>query len=382
MIYFDNAATSWPKPESVYQAVTDCLRHAGGSPGRGGHGLSRAADQILFEARQELAWLLKVDNPAAIMFAYSATDALNTALFGLLQPGDRAVTTSMEHNAVARPLRELEKRGVRLTVICCDQTGRLPLDDLKAALTGARAVVIGHGSNVTGTLTPLEAIGALAASAGAVLVVDAAQTCGVEAIDVVAMGVGVLAFSGHKGLFGPQGTGGLYLQPGLEVRPLRYGGTGSLSDSDLQPPFYPDRLESGTPNTPGIAGLLAGLRYIRTTGQDKIRQAERELTIGLLDGLAAIPRVTVYGPGPSEDRAAVVSFTVSGMDSGEVAWRLDRQFGIASRAGLQCAPWAHATIGTLQSGTIRFSPGYFNSADDIAAAVEAVQAVALTGGSA
>jgi cysteine desulfurase / selenocysteine lyase len=241
-------------------------------------------------------------------------------------------------------------------------------------------VVVGHGSNVTGALAPLEEIGVLAATAGAVFIVDAAQTCGVEEIDVTAMGADILAFSGHKGLLGPQGTGGLYLRPGLEVDPLRYGGTGSLSESDRQPPFYPDRLESGTPNTPGIAGLLAGVRYIRETGLNKIRQVEKEFTTGLLEGLAAIPKVTVYGPAASERRTAVVSFTIAGMDSGEVAWRLDRDFGVACRAGLHCAPWAHQTIGTLQSGTIRFSPGYFNSADDIVAAVEAVKAVALVGG--
>lgn len=381
MIYLDNASTSWPKPEPVFQAVSDCLRNAGGNPGRGGHSLARAADRILYEARQELAWLFKANNPASITFAYSATDALNAALFGLLKPGDKVVTTSMEHNAVARPLRELETRGVRLTVIKCDQTGRLPLHDLKKCLSGARAVVIGHGSNVTGTMVSLADVGILAAEAGAILVVDAAQTGGVEEIDVAAMGVDILAFSGHKGLLGPQGTGGIYLRPGLDIAPLRYGGTGSQSDSDRQPSIYPDRLESGTPNTPGIAGLLAWVRYIRETGQGKIRQTERELTARLFEGLAATPGVTVYGPAGTENRTAVVSFTIKGIDSGEVAWRLDRDYGVACRAGLHCAPWAHNTIGTLQSGTVRFSPGYFNSDADIIAAVEAVKAVAVTGGS-
>jgi len=342
--------------------------------------MARAADQIMFEARQELAWLLKVNNPASIMFSYNATDALNIALFGLLKPGDKVVTSSMEHNAVARPLRELERRGIRLDVILCDKDGRLPLEDLKAGLNGARAVVVGHGSNVTGTLAPLAEIGSLAAAAGAVFVVDAAQTCGVEEIDVEGFGVDILAFSGHKGFLGPQGTGGLYLRPGLDVIPLRYGGTGSQSDSDQQPAFYPDRLESGTPNTPGIAGLLAGIRFIRETGLSKIRQVEKEFTTRLLEGLASIPKVAIYGPGASESRTAVVSFTIEGVDSGEVAWRLDRDYGIACRAGLHCAPWAHQTIGTLRSGTIRFSPGYFNTANDIVAAVEAVKAAALMGG--
>lgn len=380
MIYLDNAATSWPKPETVYKAVDECLRFAGGSPGRGSHGLARAADQILFEARQELAWLFKVENPAAIMFAYNATDALNIALFGLLKPGDKVVTTSMEHNAVARPLRELERRGVRLEIISGDKAGRLPLDKLAAAVPGARAVVMGHGSNVTGGLAPLEEVGALTAKAGAVLVIDAAQTSGVEEIDVKAMGIDILAFSGHKGLLGPQGTGGVYLRPGLELFPLRYGGTGSQSNSDRQPDFYPDRLESGTPNTPGIAGLLAGVRFIRETGLSAIREKERELTTGLMERLAALSKVTVYGPSVTEKRTSVVSFTIEGIDCGEAAWRLDKEFGIACRSGLHCAPWAHQTIGTLQSGTIRFSPGFFNTAVDIDAAVEAVRAVALAGG--
>ncbi|MDR7868757.1 MAG: aminotransferase class V-fold PLP-dependent enzyme [Sporomusaceae bacterium] len=379
MIYLDNAATSWPKPAEVFRAVAACLRRAA-SPGRGGHGLSREADRILFAARETLAALLGAGNSGTITFAANATDALNTALFGLLAPGDRAVTTSMEHNAIARPLRALEDRGLHLAIVGCDHTGALPLDSLRTALAGgAKAIVVTHASNVTGTIMPLADIGRLARAAGALFIVDAAQTAGAEHIDVAAMGIDVLAFSGHKSLLGPQGTGGLYVREGVAVEPLRHGGTGSLSESDRQPHFYPDRLESGTPNTPGIAGLLAGVTYINKRGLEKIRTAESLLTGELLTGLANIPGVAVYGPPPGVPRAAVVSFTVGDRDSGEIAHRLDREYGIACRGGLHCAPWAHRTLGTLATGTVRFSPGCFTTAADIAAALTAVQAIAAGG---
>ena len=376
MIYLDNAATSWPKPAAVPRAVAACLRRAA-SPGRGVHGLSREADRILFAAREALAALFGAENSGTITFAANATDALNTALFGLLAPGDRVVTTSMEHNAVARPLRALEDRGLHLELVGCDRAGRLPLDSLRTALAGGvKAVVVTHASNVTGTLMPLADIGRLARAAGALLIVDAAQTAGAEHIDVAAMGIDIMAFSGHKSLLGPQGTGGLYVREGVAVEPLRHGGTGSLSESDRQPLFYPDRLESGTPNTPGIAGLLAGVTYINKRGLENIRTAENQLTGELHAGLANIPGVAVYGPPLGVPRAAVVSFTVGDRDSGEIAHRLDREYGIACRGGLHCAPWAHRTIGTLMTGTVRFSPGCFTTAADIAAALTAVQAIA------
>ena len=376
MIYLDNAATSWPKPAAVPRAVAACLRRAA-SPGRGGHGLSREADKILFAAREALAALFGAENSGTITFAANATDALNTALFGLLAPGDRVVTTSMEHNAVARPLRALEDRGLILEIVGCDRTGALPLDSLDDALDGgAKAVVATHASNVTGGVMPLADIGRKARAAGALLIVDAAQTAGAEPVDVAAMGIDVMAFSGHKSLLGPQGTGGLYVREGVMVEPLRYGGTGSLSESDRQPPFYPDRLESGTPNTPGIAGLLAGVRYINQRGLEDIRAAEHRLTRELVAGLASISGIEVYGPPPGAPRAAVVSFTVGDRDSGEIAYRLDREHGIACRGGLHCAPWAHKTIGTLSTGTVRFSPGCFTTAADIAAALAAVRSIA------
>lgn len=380
MIYLDNAATTWPKPECVYKAVDECMRRCGGSPGRSGHGMARTANQILYDAREEVAGLLGADNPGTIIFGYNATDMMNMALFGLLRPGDAVAATSMEHNAVARPLRVLEAAGVALRIMECDDKGRLPREELQNALKGGvKAVVVTHGSNVTGTLMPLAEIGQAAAAAGAVLVVDGAQTAGVEAIAVGPMGIGILTFSGHKGLLGPQGTGGMYIREDLSLRPLRYGGTGSQSESDRQPQFYPDRLESGTPNTPGIAGLLAGVRFIRETGPARIRTVEQAHAARLVEGLAALPGVSVYGPASKEERTAVVSFNIDGLDSGEVAFRLDREHGIACRSGLHCAPWAHRTIGTLRTGTVRLSPGYFTTAAEIDETLEAVRKIAAGG---
>ncbi len=377
MIYLDNAATTWPKPETVYKAVNDCLQGVAGSPGRGSHGTARAASYILYEAREELAELFNIENPNNIAFTHNATDAINMALTGFLKPGDKVVSTSMEHNAVARTLRYLETKGVQLSIIACDSAGKLNLPAMEQALKeGARTIAITHASNVTGTIMPLEEVGKLAAKYNAAVMVDAAQTAGVERIDVKEMRIALLAFSGHKGLLGPQGTGGVYIREDLTILPLRYGGTGSLSESDMQPEFMPDRLESGTPNTPGIAGLTAGVRFIKKVGQGTIRKKEKQLAEQLLDGLQAIGGVKIYGPEDSEGRTAVLSFTINGQDSGAVAHRLDEKFGIACRAGLHCAPWAHQTIGTLATGTVRLSPGYFNTSDDISAAIQAVKLIA------
>jgi len=376
VIYLDNAATTWPKPEEVYLAVDTCLRGIGGNPGRGGHGNARMAGHILYQAREALAQLLNIKQPTNIIFTYNATDALNTAILGSLKAVDHIVTTSMEHNAIARPLRSLEKCGTNLTVVVSDKQGRTDLSAVEQALkTGAKAVVMSHASNVTGTIMSIAEVGAMAVQYGSLFIVDAAQTAGVEMIDVEQMNIDMLAFSGHKGLFGPQGTGGLYVRPGVEISPLRYGGTGSLSELDIQPEFLPDRLESGTPNTPGIAGLLAGVKFILKTGQENIRVKELELAKKLIDGLNNIPEVEVYGPISTNDRTAVVSFNIEGMDGGEVAHLLDSEFEIACRAGLHCAPWAHRTIGTINTGTVRFSPGYFNSKEDVDNALAAVNAL-------
>ncbi|VBB07495.1 aminotransferases class-v pyridoxal-phosphate attachment site [Lucifera butyrica] len=379
MIYLDNAATSWPKPETVYQAVDHCLRYMAANPGRGSYTMAREAGRILYETREDLAGLFGVKNATDIAFAYNATDALNMALLGIIGSGDIVVTTAMEHNAVTRPLRYLESRGVKLRIVSCDSQGRLIMEEMRDAAKGAKAIVMTHASNVSGTIMPIAEVAKLAVRENCLMIVDASQTAGREEIQVDDMKIDMLAFSGHKGLFGPQGTAALYLREGLAVRPLRYGGTGSLSESDEQPVFMPDRMESGTPNTPGIAGLGAGIRFIRAVGQANLRKKELALVSALIKGLQEIPDIVVYGPRKVIDRTAVVSFTVRGLDSGEVAHRLDRDFGIACRSGLHCAPWAHRTLGTLETGTIRLSPGYFNTAAEITETIQAVESIARRG---
>lgn len=375
LIYLDNAATSWPKPAAVYQAVDECLRNIGGSPGRGGHSMARAAGTVLFEAREELAALFSVRDSTSISFACNATDGLNTAIFGYMRPGDTVVTTSMEHNAVARPLRYLETRGVKLRVIPCGVDGQLPLARLAEAVADKpRAVVMCHASNVTGMMMPVEAVKRLLAPETA-MILDAAQTAGVETVDVEALGVDMLVASGHKGLLGPQGTACLYVKPGISLRPFRFGGTGSLSESDVQPAFMPDMLESGTPNTPGIAGLKAGVQFIRATGLKHIREKEKALAAALVDGCRQIPGISVYGWSDAARQTAVVSMTLRGRDAGQVAHRLSEEFGIACRAGLHCAPWAHRTIGTLKTGTIRLSPGFFNTETEMETVIQALEQV-------
>lgn len=377
MIYLDNAATTWPKPEGVYQAVDRCLRQCSGNPGRGGHGNARAATHILYETREALATLFNIDNPTNIIFTYNATDALNMALLGSLNPGDCIITTEMEHNAVARPLRYLESIGVKVNIIPCDSNGKLNLVAMENVLkSGVQAIVMSHASNVTGRIMPIYEVGKLAKKYKACFIVDAAQTAGVEDIDVEACSIDMLGFSGHKGLLGPQGTGGLYVRDGSTTRPLRYGGTGSLSEFDRQPEFLPDKLESGTPNTPGIAGLLGGINFINEVGIENIRSKERQLAQQLIEGLRKIKNVVVYSPELLHEHTAVVAFTIGAMDSSLVAHRLDMEFGIACRAGLHCAPWAHRSIGTLKTGVIRFSPGYFNTIDEIVQALNAVEQIA------
>ncbi|SMC91574.1 aminotransferase class V-fold PLP-dependent enzyme [Sporomusa malonica] len=381
MIYLDNAATTWPKPECVYQAIDHCLRTMGANPGRGGHSMARAASLMLYEAREALAELFRIEDANQIVFTHNATDAISMAVFGLLCPGDTLVTTAMEHNAVARAVRYVEAKGVHVVIVPCKRDGQLDMNAMRAAvMQRPKAVIMSHASNVTGTIMPIAEIGKLTKQIGAIFIVDAAQTAGVEAIDVAAMGIDLLAFSGHKGLLGPQGTGGLYVSEAQAVTPLRVGGTGSLSESDKQPEFMPDRLESGTPNTPGIAGLKAGVRFILDTGRENIQAKEMALTQLLLDGLKGIPTLTVHGNTDIAGRTAVVSFTLNGKDSGQIAHALDRDYEIACRSGLHCAPWAHQAIGTLKTGTVRLSPGYFNTEEEIGQVIAAVQKIAAQGG--
>jgi len=383
MIYLDNSATSWPKPKEVIHAMSDFLENSGGNPGRSGHRLSISAARVVYNARKSIAELFHIYDPQRVIFTSNITHALNLALFGLLKPGDRVVTSSIEHNSVMRPLRALEKEGTRLTVVQCGLDGCLDLEAFRAAFTqGTRLVVVTHASNVMGTILPIKEIATIAHQAGALLLVDCAQTAGIIPIDQPALGIDLLAFTGHKGLYGPTGTGGLTIGERVdtsELRPLMRGGTGSRSEYEEQPEMLPDKYESGTCNSVGIAGLGAGVRWIQSIGVESIQAREAELNDLLLSGLQDIPGITVYGTCDSLKMTAVVSCRVAGQHVSEVGLTLDDEFRILCRVGLHCAPSAHKTIGTFPEGTIRLAPGIFTSPDDIHSVIAAFDKIAHHG---
>ncbi len=381
MIYLDNAATSWPKPPGVLAAMARFMTEVGANPGRSGHRLSVEAGRIVYAAREAVAQLFNAPDPLRVVFGMNATEGINLALRGLLRPGDHVVTSSMEHNSVMRPLRALEREGVEVTVVPCSPEGMLdPRAVLAAIRPHTRLVVLNHASNVTGTLLPVAEVGrALRQTNGPLLVVDAAQSGGAVPIDMQADGIDLLAFTGHKSLYGPTGTGGLIIGervPLEEFRPLIRGGTGSRSEREEQPDFLPDMCESGTPNAVGLAGLEAGVRWVLEQGVEAIRAHEVALSGRLSDGLREIPGVTVYGPADARLRTAAVSFNIAGMEPSEVGMRLDEEYGIMCRVGLHCAPAAHRTIGTFPSGTVRFALGAFNTREEVDAALRAVAQLA------
>ena len=383
MIYLDNAATSWPKPEAVYRTMDDFMRRIGANPGRSGHRLSIEAGRLIYEAREAVAQLLGMENPLRVVFTRNATEALNMAISGLLRPGDHAITSSMEHNSVMRPLRAMEGRGVELTIVDCSPQGFLEPGRIEKAIRpNTRLIILNHASNVVGTLLPVGEVGRIARRHRVLFMVDAAQTAGCYPLDVGSLEIDLLAFSGHKGLYGPQGTGGLYIRNGveLELEPLVYGGTGSHSEFEQQPDFLPDKYESGTPNTVGLAGLGAGVRFVLSRSVAGLRAREEALTALLIEGLKSIPKVTVYSSGDARKQVAVVSFNISGLASSEVATYLEEEFQVMCRAGLHCAPLAHRTTGTFPEGTVRLSPGCFTAQEDIELAIEAVRKVAAEKG--
>ena len=379
IIYFDNAATSWPKPDEVIAAMNRYLCGIGGSPGRSGHRLSIEAGRIILETREALAKLFGLGDPFRIVFTKNATEALNLCLRGLLKMGDHVITSSMEHNSVMRPLRALQKEGVELSILQCSIRGELDPDMIRPAIRpNTKALVLTHAANVTGTILPIARAGRIAHEHGIVLIVDAAQTAGAVPINVNEMEIDLLAFTGHKSLFGPPGTGGLYIREGLEtqIRSLIAGGTGSRSEFEEQPDFLPDKYEAGTPNTHGLAGLGAGVSWILSRGIGTIRAHEEALTGRLLDGLKDLPEVTVHGTGDPSRQTALVSFNIEGLMTSEVAQELEEQFAILSRPGLHCAPAAHRTIGTFPQGTVRFGFSFFNTADEIDSALAAIRKLA------
>lgn len=377
MIYLDNAATSWPKPPEVTAAMLQFMEQVGGNPGRAGHRLAIESGRIVYAARQAIASLFNAHDPMRVVLGANVTEALNLALHGLLRPGDHVITSSIEHNSVMRPLRALEAQGVEVTVVPCSTEGALDPTRVEAAIRdNTTMVVLNHASNVVGTLLPVAEVGQIARRHGLLLLVDAAQTAGAYPLDMEGAAIDLLAFTGHKSLYGPMGTGGLVIGPRVDVerlRPLKQGGTGSRSEFEEQPAFLPDMCESGTPNVVGLAGLVAGVGWVRRRGIEAIRAHELSLTQRLIDGLRAIPGVTVYGGLAAARQTATVSFRLDRMDPAQVGLRLDEEHAIMCRVGLHCSPAAHRTIGTFPVGTVRFGLAAMNSeaeVDDALAAVE------------
>lgn len=375
MIYLDNAATSWPKPEAVYEAVDSCMRNKGANPGRSGHRLSLLAGQVIQRTRDLIGCLFNIPGSSSqIVFTSNATEALNLGIKGILKQGDHVIISSQEHNSVVRPLESLRQKGmIEISKIpTSPSTGILSVDIEEAIKPNTRLIILSHASNVTGVINPIGEIGCIARNNGVLFMVDCAQTAGSFPINVQEMNIDMLAFCGHKGLFGPQGTGGLYVRNDLKLVPLKEGGTGGDSISPIQPEQSPERYESGTLNTPGIAGLEAGIEFILNEGIEMIRNKEKILTERLLSGLKAISGVIVYGPNLGVERAPLVSFNIEGIESEDVSFILDKVYNIASRPGFHCAPDAHKSIGTLDRGTVRLSIGYFNNLKEVDTCLEAI----------
>jgi len=380
MIYFDNAATSWPKPPGVAEAMVHFMGAVGANPGRAAHRQAVESGRIVYGAREAVCELFRAPDPLRLVFGKNVTEALNLALRGLLRPGDHVVTSSMEHNAMMRPLRALEGKGVEVTVVGCSPQGVLDPADVEAAIRpNTRLVALNHASNVVGTLLPVAEVGAICRGRDLLLLADVAQTGGAYPVDVQADQIDLLGFTGHKSLGGPMGTGGLIVGERVDetqIEPLIRGGTGSRSEHEVQPDFLPDRCESGTPNVVGLAGLGMGVRWVLERGVDAIRAHEVALTQALIEGLQSLPGVTVYGALDPELQTATVSFNVAGMAPSEVGLCLDDEYGILCRVGLHCAPTAHKTLGTFPEGTVRFGLSAFNTMDEVEAALAAVDNLA------
>ena len=377
MIYLDNAATTLHKPPQVIQAVTEAMSSMGNA-GRGAHGSSLSASRAVYDARCRAAELFGCARPDHVAFTANATEALNIAINGLFGPGDHVISTDLEHNSVLRPLYRLEReRDVAVSFVPADRQGNIDYDDFERLLRPeTRAVVCTHASNLTGNMLDLARIGRFAREHGLLLVADASQTAGCFPIDMEALGVDVLCFTGHKGLMGPQGTGGLCVRPGVEIRPWKVGGSGVQSYSCTHPPEYPTRLEAGTLNGHGLAGLAAAMEFLLQTGVETVHAHEQALMRRFYEGVRQIEGVTVYGDFSAPDRAAIVSLNIGGWDSGEVSDALAEEYGIATRPGAHCAPRMHRALGTEEQGAVRFSFSWYNTEAEADAAIEAVRALA------
>ena len=375
MIYLDNAATSRRKPQEVIDAVVFAMTSLGNA-GRGTTEAALDAARTIYGARDKIAGFFGVKNPKQVVFTANSTESLNIAIHGLIKPGDHVISSVMEHNSVLRPLYEREEAGAELTLIECDGKGRLLTDDIEKNIRdNTRAIVLTHGSNLTGNVNDIEAVGRIAKAHGLLFIVDASQTAGVLPIDVEKMNIDVLCFTGHKSLLGPQGTGGMCVREGLEIEPLKRGGSGVDTYNRRHPSEMPTALEAGTLNGHGIAGLSAAIDFIEKTGIDEIREKEQSLLKRFVEGVRDIPGVKLYGDFDAEVRCPVVALNIGNADSSEISDILSMDYDIATRPGAHCAPEMHESLGTVDQGAVRFSMSYFNTGEEIDAAIRAVREI-------
>ncbi|HOV27833.1 MAG TPA: aminotransferase class V-fold PLP-dependent enzyme [Pseudobacteroides sp.] len=377
MIYLDNAATSFIKPDTVYEEMMKCMKEYGANPGRGGHSLSIKASMEVMKVREKIGALFNIDDPMRICFTKNATEALNIGISGFLKEGDHVITTSMEHNSVIRPLNTLKRdRKIEFTVVECNEFGEIDVDDIKKAIKkNTKLIVSTLSSNVNGIIMPVKEMGKLAHEKGICFLLDASQGAGSINIDVKEMYIDMMAFPGHKGLLGPQGTGAIYIREGLKLSPIIFGGTGSHSEIVFQPEMLPDNMESGTLNTPGIIGLGAGIDYIENVGIENIKIKKHKLVKTLHEGIEEISKIRIYSKNEINSNSGIVALNFKDIDSTEVSYVLDRVYNIATRAGLHCSLLAHQTLGTVKSGIVRFSPGPFNTLDEIELTLNALREI-------
>ncbi len=376
MIYLDNAATTMYKPKQVIDAVVAAMTSMGNA-GRGANEASLSAARIIFDTRDKLAALFGAESPRQIVFTSNSTESLNIAIKGVLNPGDHVITTMLEHNSVLRPLYEMEEKGVKLTIVKSDLDGNFSVSDVEDAITeNTKLIICTNGSNLTGNYVDVKAVGEIAKKHGVLFAVDASQTAGVFPINVQDMNIDILCFTGHKGLLGPQGTGGLYVREGIELRPLKVGGSGVQTFNKKHPIEMPTALEAGTLNGHGIAGLHAALEYLEETGIDTIREREQELMWRFYEGVKDIPEVKVYGDFSTKNRCAVVTLNIGDYDSSEVSDALLTEYNISTRPGGHCAPLMHEALGTVEQGAVRFSFSHYNTDEDIEIAINAIRELA------
>lgn len=375
MIYLDNAATSFPKPAEVYEEVLNCMKNYAANPGRSSYKMAVKAALKIMETREEICSLFNIPSPFNLIFTSNATEALNMGIKGILNKGDHVISTVIEHNSVLRPLHSLSENGVEVTLVSSDKAGYVNIKDIKDTIKkNTKMIIISHVSNVLGSIQDIKNIGNLSKSNGIIFMVDASQSVGIIPIDVESDHIDLLAFSGHKGLLGPQGTGCLFIREGIKLKNFKEGGTGSNSHFMIQPDFMPDQFESGTLNTPGIAGLGEGIKFIKRIGIDSIQKCEEELTSYLLEKMKRLSYIKIYGSYSVKKRGPVLSFNMEGVDASVVGEQLDED-GIAVRTGYHCAPLIHDVIGTEYAGTVRVSPGYFNTFEDIEKLVVAIMRI-------